>query len=148
MQVTYDLKNMYLLRYMKFLTLKSVQFCSFLAPVKMNLSSKVFGTNYFDIAENFSFGNQSMCKHNSTIPVKILFAIMFMIFETIGNFLLYCMIMYEKYGMDSQKRTVSNQLLSSICCSRILHNFIVIPIITIRLIASHPFSKIIENNSN
>ena len=138
---------MYLLRYMKFLTLKSVQFCSFLAPVKMTLSSKVFGTNYFGIAENFIFSNQSMCKHNSTIPVKILFAIMFMIFETIGNFLLYCMISYEKYGMDSQKRTVTNQLLSSVCVSRILHNFIVIPITTIQHINGDVFSKNIEINS-
>ena len=39
---------------------------------------------------------------------------MFVIFEIIGNFLLFCMIIYEKYGMDSQKRTVTNQLLSSI----------------------------------
>ena len=105
-------------------------------------------TRNFHIAENVTLSNHSVCMHNSTIPMKVLYAIMFLIFETVGNFLLYCMIIYEKYGMDSQKRTVSNQLLSSICCSRILHNFIVIPIITIRLIASHPFSKIIENNSN
>ena len=105
-------------------------------------------TKNFHIAGNVTLSNHSVCIHNSTIPIKVLCATMFLIFETVGNFLLYCMIMYEKYGMDSQKRTVSNQLISSICCSRILHNFTTIPIITVRLIFSHPFSKIIENISN
>ena len=102
--------------------------------------------NNFHIAENVTLGNHSICKYNPTIPVKVLYAILFLIVETIGNFLLYCMIIYEKYGMDSQKRTVTNQLLSSICGCRILCNFIIIPSITIQHIIGNAFSKGIENN--
>ena len=47
--------------------------------------------------------------------------------ETLGNFLLICMILYEKYGMDPQKRTVTNQLLSSICWCVIFHNIFSMP---------------------
>ena len=59
---------------------------------------------------------------------------LFLIVEIFGNFLLISMIIYEKYGMDSQKRTVTNQLLSSICFGFIVHNVIVMPIIMLHLI--------------
>ena len=36
---------------------------------------------------------------------------------------------YEKYGIDSQKRTVTNQLLSNICACFVIQNVIVIPIL-------------------
>jgi hypothetical protein len=98
------------------------------------------------IAENFTLSNHSVCEYKSTIPDKVLYAILFLIIETIGNFLLYCMIIYEKYGMDSQKRTVTNQLLSSICGSRILYNFITVPSITSQHIIGNAFSKGVENN--
>ena len=45
-------------------------------------------------------------------PETIAFYIVFLVMlETVGNFLLYCIIVYEKYGMDTQKRTLTNQLL-------------------------------------
>ena len=114
------------------------------------LSSEDFGIGpikNFHIDENVTLGNHSICRYDPTTQVKVLYAVMFVIFETIGNFLLFCMIIYEKYGMDSQKRTVTNQLLSSICGSRILHNFIAVPIITIQQIFWYPLSKTFENNS-
>ena len=114
------------------------------------LSSKEFEIDLaknFHIAENITLGNYSISKHNPTVPVKVFFAIMFVMFETVGNFMLYCMIIYEKYGMDCQKRTVTNQLLSSICGSRILYNCIAIPIVTIQQIFGYPLSKNIDNNS-
>ena len=52
-----------------------------------------------------------------------------MFVEVLGNFLLLSMIAYEKYGMDSQKRTVTNQLLSNICACFVIQNVIVIPIL-------------------
>ena len=54
--------------------------------------------------------------------------------ETLGNFLLFCLIWYEKYGMDSQKRTVTNQLLSSMCMAQILHNIFIMPLFTSSMI--------------
>ena len=53
------------------------------------------------------------------------------ILETLGNFLLLCMICYEKYGMDSKKRTVTNMLLSRIIFVQILCNIFIIPLPTI-----------------
>ena len=60
--------------------------------------------------------------------------ILFLIAETLGTFLLICMIIYEKYGMDPQKRTVSNQLLSNNCVMWIVHNLLVMPIFTVQQI--------------
>ena len=50
------------------------------------------------------------------------------ILETLGNFLLVCMIWYEKYGMDSKKRTVTNMLLSRIIFVQILCNIFIMPL--------------------
>ena len=55
-------------------------------------------------------------------------AILLIILETLGNFLLLCMIWYEKYGMDSKKRTVTNMLLSKIIISQILCNIFIMPL--------------------
>ena len=56
------------------------------------------------------------------------------ILETLGNFLLLCMICYEKYGMDSKKRTVTNMLLSRIIFVQIFGNIFVMPLSTIGLL--------------
>ena len=50
------------------------------------------------------------------------------ILETLGNFLLLCMILYEKYGMDSKKRTVTNMLLSRIIFVLILCDIFIMPL--------------------
>ena len=84
----------------------------------------------FHIDENFHLINDSISKYIPTISEKLFSAVMFLVFEIIGNFLLFCLITFEKYGMDSQKRTITNQLLTSICCSGILHNILSIPIFT------------------
>ena len=96
----------------------------------------------FHIEENFLLSNDSINKFIPTISEKVFFAVMFLIFEIFGNFMLFCLITFEKYGMDSQKRTITNQLLTSICCSGILHNIISIPIFTVQLIFGFPLGKI------
>ena len=62
------------------------------------------------------------------------YIVLILITETLGTFLLICMIIYEKYGMDPQKRTVSNQLLSNNCVMWIVHNLLVMPIYTVQQI--------------
>jgi hypothetical protein len=52
--------------------------------------------------------------------------------EVIGNGLLSTIIMYEKFGMDPQKRTAINQLLSKVCCMLILSNLTIFPFTVIR----------------
>ena len=65
-------------------------------------------------------------------PLELSFLVfLLIILETLGNFLLLCMICYEKYGMDSKKRTVTNMLLSRIIFVQILCNIFIIPLPTI-----------------
>ena len=83
---------------------------------------------------NISFNDESnvQAKSFQLPPAGIIafYTILFVIAETLGTFLLICMIIYEKYGMDPQKRTVSNQLLSNNCIMWIVHNLLVMPIFT------------------
>ena len=65
-------------------------------------------------------------------PETIVFYVVFLVMlETVGNFLLYCMIVYEKYGMDTQKRTLTNQLLSKMIMVQIFCNIFIMPIYAI-----------------
>ena len=61
----------------------------------------------------------------------ILLVILLIILETLGNFLLLFMIFYEKYGMDSKKRTITNMLLSRMIFVQILCNILIMPLPTI-----------------
>ena len=73
-------------------------------------------------------------KHEGPIPYSgllILLVILLIILETLGNFLLLCMIFYEKYGMDSKKRTITNMLLSRMIFVQILCNIVIMPLPTI-----------------
>ncbi len=49
--------------------------------------------------------------------------------ETLGNYLLFCMVWYEKFGMDSKKRTISNQLLSRMILAVIVFNILFMPLV-------------------
>ena len=79
---------------------------------------------------NFS---QSETKNNSMPPpgLIILFIVSLTMMETLGNFLYFCIVWYEKYGMDSKKRTISNQLLSRMIIVSILFNIFIMPLITL-----------------
>jgi hypothetical protein len=52
--------------------------------------------------------------------------------EIIGNGLLVVIIMYEKFGMDPQKRTTINQLLSKVCWMLIMTNLTVFPFVVMQ----------------
>ena len=72
-------------------------------------------------------------KQDGPIPglhsgLVILLVILLIILETLGNFLLICMIYYEKYGMDSKKRTITNMLLSRMIFVQILYNIFFMPL--------------------
>ena len=91
-----------------------------------------FVTNHtFHIMENVSFDDYSMGVDNppTASNMMILYVFLFFVVEIPGNLLLLSMICYEKYGMDSQKRTVTNKLLTSICVISLLQNVIVMPIL-------------------
>ena len=62
------------------------------------------------------------------LGLKLFFGILLLTMETLGNYLLFCMLWYEKFGMDSKKRTVTNQLLSRMIFTLILFNIIFMPL--------------------
>ena len=105
-----------------------------------NFTSEEHTNKTFHLMENVSLDEHSI-NVNSTAPsagMMMFYVFLFLIVEILGNFLLLSMIIYEKYGMDSKKRTVTNQLLSSICVSFIIHNVIAMPIVMLHHIY-HPF---------
>ena len=57
------------------------------------------------------------------LGLKLLFGALLIIMETLGNYLLFCMVWYEKFGMDSKKRTITNQLLTRMVLAIIMFNF-------------------------
>ena len=62
------------------------------------------------------------------LGLKLLFGILFLIMETLGNYLLFCMVWYETFGMDSKKRTITNQLLSRMIFALIFFNIFFMPL--------------------
>jgi hypothetical protein len=62
--------------------------------------------------------------------------------EIIGNGCLFTTFAYEKFGMDSQKRTVINQLLSQCCWTIMIFNITSFPVIIFRRLLGPLNSKI------
>ena len=46
---------------------------------------------------------------------------------TVGNGLLYGIVLYEKFGVDSMRRTIVNMLWSQLCLTYILSNTLGLP---------------------
>ena len=67
-------------------------------------------------------------KKSTTLGLKVFFGILLLILETLGNYLLFCMVWYEKNGMDSKKRTITNQLLSRMILALIFFNIFFMPL--------------------
>ena len=113
------------------------------SQIESNEIKILLGEN-LSITEHFHFHkpNHTLWP-NRSIQEQIFHVILLSILETVGNFLLFCMIIYEKYGMDSQKRTVTNQLLSSICTSNIFNNIVFMPI----FMAQRTFGPLSKNHS-
>ena len=64
----------------------------------------------------------------SGLGLQVFLGILLLIMETIGNYLLFCMVWYEKFGMDSKKRTITNQLLSRMILVLIFYNIFFMPL--------------------
>ena len=79
---------------------------------------------------------------STSLGMKVLFGISLLILETLGNYLLFCMVLYEKFGMDSKKRTITNQLLSRMILALIFFNIFFMPIYFFGFLI--PFSKYLQ----
>jgi hypothetical protein len=75
----------------------------------------------------------------NNLGLKLFFGILLLTMETLGNYLLFCMLWYEKFGMDSKKRTVTNQLLSRMIFALIFFNITFMPLFFGALLI--PYSK-------
>ena len=64
-----------------------------------------------------------------------------LIVEIFGNGNLLIMMIYERFAMDPQKRTVNNQLIFNLCLSNLIQNLISCPLFTYRLLVS-PLGKL------
>ena len=64
------------------------------------------------------------CRTISTLFVLIAFGLLL---EFVGNGFLYGIFIYEKYGIDSMRRTIINMLLSQICFAYIFLNIFAMP---------------------
>ena len=62
------------------------------------------------------------------IGLTVFFGILLLMLETLGNYLLFCMVWYETFGMDSKKRTITNQLLSRMILALMLFNIFCMPL--------------------
>ena len=65
---------------------------------------------------------------STSLGLKVFFGVLLLILETLGNYLLFCMVWYEKFGMDSKKRTITNQLLTRMLLAHILFNIFFMPL--------------------
>ena len=93
-------------------------------------------TNFSSVKEREDFAFFFDCEndlpvHHDEFGMMVFITFVYLMLETIGNFLLICVIMYEKFGMDPQKRTITNQLMSSLCAMDIIFNLIVPTIVFI-----------------
>ena len=61
------------------------------------------------------------------LGLKLFFGILLLIMETLGNYLLFCMVWYETFGMDSKKRTITDQLFSRMILALIIFNLFIMP---------------------
>ena len=65
---------------------------------------------------------------STSLGIKVFFSVLLLILETLGNCLLFCIVWYEKFGMDSKKRTITNQLLTRMLLALILFNIFFMPL--------------------
>ena len=83
--------------------------------------------NQLMILEFAPFAKKIDLYDQQSLGIKLFLGILLVIMETFGNYLLFCMVWYEAFGMDSKKRTITNQLFSRMILALIIFNLFVMP---------------------
>ena len=83
--------------------------------------------NQFMILEFAPFAKKIVLFDQQSLGIKTFLGILLVIMETFGNYLLFCMVWYETFGMDSKKRTITNQLFSRMILALIIFNLFIMP---------------------
>ena len=95
--------------------------------------------NQLMILEFAPFAKKIVLFDQQSLGIKLFLGILLVIMETLGNYLLFCMVWYETFGMDSKKRTITNQLFSRMILALIIFNLFIMPMQYVGLWI--PFSK-------
>ena len=92
----------------------------------------------------FALFDKKIEKKLMSTSLTVSFGVLLLILETLGNYLLFCMVWYEKFGMDSKKRTITNQLLSRMILALICFNIFFMPLHFSALLI--PFSEYFQGS--
>ena len=68
------------------------------------------------------------------IATRIIYICLWIIYMTLSNAFFALAILYEKYGEDTMKRSINNQLWSQVSLAMILYNCVCSTIFTLRFI--------------
>ena len=61
----------------------------------------------FNIVENFTLYQPTIREYSPSLQMIVFAVVIFLLVEIVGNFLLFCMTIFEKYGMAiTQKRYI------------------------------------------
>jgi uncharacterized membrane protein len=95
----------------------------------MDMEFEFFEFEFIFIPSQTQDQNATSTDYNRyLLGLTLIQTFLFVLLEVVGNVTLLSMILHEKFGMDPQKRTITNQILSSICGIFILFNIIVNPL--------------------
>ena len=83
--------------------------------------------NQLMILEFVPFAKKIVVFDQQSLGIKLFLGILLLIMETLGNYLLFCMVWYETFGMDSKKRTITNQLFSRMILALMIFNIFIMP---------------------
>ena len=102
--------------------------------------------NQLMIVEFVPFAKKIVLFDQQSLGIKLFLGILLVIMETFGNYLLFCMVWYETFGMDSKKRTITNQLFSRMILALIIFNLFIMPMQFVVFLI--PFSKYKYSKNN
>ena len=80
------------------------------------------------LSENFQYENYLIQEHQDVHWTEWIWGLFWLLaIEILGNGCLFATFVYERFGMDPQKRTVINQLLSQCCWMVMFYNITTFP---------------------
>ena len=92
----------------------------------MNISCQL-GAIEIDFETDVVVSDPESWDYGKTILTVFINIIIGILLEVVSNSLLYGIFIYEKYGVDSQRRTMTNMFLSQICIACIFLNILAHP---------------------
>ena len=97
-------------------------------PYSFNKSMDEIELDEAILSEKFQFENYLIQEHQEIHWTEWIWGLFWLlVIEILGNVCLFATFVYERFGMDPQKRTVINQLLSQCCWMVMFYNITTFP---------------------